>query len=215
MLRQCLHRRPTGLLHSRNTSHGRHASTTPKPSFRSRLRAPFDRLAIWVWNKGPLYFLTSAFGGLLFLHVAYGYFFEYNGAYGASMVPTIMMEGESLLISKWYRRGRGVQFGDIVSFAHPVKTGERAVKRVIGMPGDFVLRDTPGTSGTMVQVPEGHCWVAGDNLLHSRDSRMFGPLPLALVKGKAIAHFYPWWKVWKPQPMDNTLLPLADEDDVD
>ena len=38
-----------------------------------------------------------------------------------------------------------------------------------------------------MQVPEGHCWVNGDNLDASRDSRIFGPLPLALVRGKVLA----------------------------
>lgn len=39
---------------------------------------------------------------------------------------------------------------------------------------------------TSLQVPEGHCWVVGDDLPHSRDSRMFGPLPMALIAGKPI-----------------------------
>ena len=42
------------------------------------------------------------------------------------------------------------------------------------------------------QVPEGHCWIVGDNLPASRDSRQFGPLPLALIQGKIIAKVLPW-----------------------
>lgn len=42
-----------------------------------------------------------------------------------------------------------------------------------------------GTDG-LPQIPEGHCYVVGDNLKFSRDSRMFGPLPLGLVKAKVI-----------------------------
>lgn len=42
------------------------------------------------------------------------------------------------------------------------------------------------------QVPEGHCWIVGDNLPASRDSRSFGPLPLALVQGKVVAKILPW-----------------------
>ena len=41
------------------------------------------------------------------------------------------------------------------------------------------------------QVPEGHCWVTGDNLPESRDSRTYGPLPLGLIKGKGTAKVWP------------------------
>lgn len=69
------------------------------------------------------------------------------------MVPTIAASGNWVLISRSYRRGRNVAVGDVVSFAHPVIVGQSAIKRVIGMPGDFVLRDTPGKgAGVMLQV---------------------------------------------------------------
>jgi inner membrane protease subunit 1 len=35
-----------------------------------------------------------------------------------------------------------------------------------------------------LQVPTGHVWIQGDNLLHSLDSRVYGPVPLALVRGQ-------------------------------
>lgn len=38
-------------------------------------------------------------------------------------------------------------------------------------------------------MPEGHCWVLGDNLTESRDSRVYGPLPLGLVSGKVVAKY--------------------------
>jgi Signal peptidase, peptidase S26 len=37
------------------------------------------------------------------------------------------------------------------------------------------------------QVPRGHVWLQGDNLLLSRDSREYGPVPLALLRGRVIA----------------------------
>ena len=42
-----------------------------------------------------------------------------------------------------------------------------------------------------LQVPEGHCWIVGDNLPASRDSRRFGPLPIALITGKIPARVLP------------------------
>lgn len=33
-------------------------------------------------------------------------------------------------------------------------------------------------------IPEGFCWVSGDNPLFSEDSQLWGPLPLGLIEGK-------------------------------
>ncbi|KAI9816789.1 MAG: hypothetical protein M1827_001434 [Pycnora praestabilis] len=129
---------------------------------------------------------------------------------GPSMLPTMEAHGGCVLIAKHFRRGRGVEIGDVISVKHPMIPGEGAIKRVVGMPGDIVERDTPGTANTMmIQVPEGHCWLIGDNLPHSRDSRQYGPVPLALIKGKVIARVWPWseWK-W----IQNGLrLPAVDD----
>ena len=40
-----------------------------------------------------------------------------------------------------------------------------------------------------LQVPEGHCWILGDNLTESRDSRTYGPIPLGLINGKVVAKY--------------------------
>lgn len=68
------------------------------------------------------------------------------------MSPTMNSTGDWLLLSKRYRHGRGIVVGDMVSYRHPIEQDSYGVKRVVGMPGDFVLRDTPGTSGMMIQV---------------------------------------------------------------
>lgn len=64
--------------------------------------------------------------------------------------------GDWVLISKLHRRGRDVKVGDIVAFDSVVHAEERVIKRVIGLGGDLVLRDTPGSSegggGSMIQV---------------------------------------------------------------
>jgi hypothetical protein len=52
-----------------------------------------------------------------------------------------------------------VGVGDLVSFRIPSQEGQMGVKRIIGMPGDYVLMGTPGERGQdkMIQVrgPEG------------------------------------------------------------
>jgi inner membrane protease subunit 1 len=118
------------------------------------------------------------------------------------MLPTLYLSGQWVVLSKWYRRGRGVEVGDIVSISHPFILHEGAIKRVIGMPGDFVLAGTPGMSGVMVKVPKGHCWLAGDNQEWSRDSRYYGAVPLALVRGKVVWRFAPRReRVWFKNPL--------------
>lgn len=139
--------------------------------------------------------LLPALTFFLAAHLFFEYCYVLRATAGPSMLPTFAARGDYVLISNFARHGAGIGVGDIVSFRHPMHRGERAMKRVVGMPGDFVMRDTPGKGGPglMVQVPEGHCWVAGDNFEWSRDSRMFGPLPLALVRGRAVAKVTPGW----------------------
>ncbi|MCJ1258456.1 hypothetical protein MMC24_006289 [Lignoscripta atroalba] len=138
--------------------------------------------------------------GIFFGHL----FIEYVGAIketrGPSMLPTLSAHGDWVYVSKLFRRGKGIAVGDVVTVRHPMFPWMGASKRVLGMPGDFVIRGTPGGGSggegeqMMVQVPEGHCWLAGDNAAFSRDSRDYGPLPLALVKGKVIARVWPLWE---------------------
>lgn len=149
------------------------------------------------------------------------------------MVPTISANGDCVYISRLHKRGRDVKVGDLVDFEHPLVPGMGAIKRVIGMPGDFVIRDPPAGGGEivmgegglvsrvvveafdagygkermMLQVPDGHCWVLGDNLSESRDSRTYGPLPLGLIKGKVTAKV---WPLREARWIENTLQPLVD-----
>ncbi|SLM38289.1 mitochondrial inner membrane protease subunit protein [Lasallia pustulata] len=140
------------------------------------------------WNRRFISATKFLFLGHLFISYV-GYIAQTEGP---SMLPTLAVDHDWVYISKFYRRGKGIRVGDVVSFKHPMFPSVGALKRVVGMPGDFVLRDTPGSAGRMmIQVPEGHCWVIGDNLPESRDSRTYGPIPLALIKGKAIARVLP------------------------
>ncbi|KAI9683940.1 MAG: hypothetical protein M1829_004275 [Trizodia sp. TS-e1964] len=117
------------------------------------------------------------------------------------MSPTLEAWGDWVIISKLHTRGRGIAVGDVVNFRHPLEPDVGVIKRVVGMAGDFVERTTPGKGdGSMIQVPEGHCWVIGDNLPYSHDSRLWGPLPLALIRGKVIARCWP-----RPKWIENSL----------
>jgi len=51
--------------------------------------------------------------------------------------------------------------------------------------------DPKSADFTKVTVPEYHCFVLGDNRNLSQDSRHFGPIPLAAIKGRADYLYWP------------------------
>jgi signal peptidase I len=55
-----------------------------------------------------------------------------------------------------------------------------------GHPDDYTSCDF-----AKITVPEHHCFVLGDNRMNSYDSRHFGPIPLATVKGRADYLYWP------------------------
>ena len=44
-----------------------------------------------------------------------------------------------------------------------------------------------------VQVPQGHVWLQGDNPLNSTDSRHYGPVPYALLRGRVFLKVQTHW----------------------
>lgn len=150
------------------------------------------------------------------------------------MLPTFAVDGDWLVADMTCRLGRGVSVGDLILYKIPIFSNQNGVKRIIGMPGDFVSLGTPGMAGqdktiqvgvtqpsrphsimltlAAVEVPQGHCWIVGDNLPASRDSRKFGPLPLALIQGKVVAKLLPWKEMrW----IRNGLREVNDTSEVD
>lgn len=172
-----------------------YSKPAPRPSLEESTSPPkssFSRYTSHIGRDQVTRYALRLLQIFLIGHLISTYVVTIRPCIGPSMLPTINWEGDWILISKFHRRGYGVNVGDLVSYYHPIRQGYKGVKRVVGMPGDFVLRDTPGKGdGWMVQVPEGHCWLAGDNLDASRDSRHFGPLPLELVRGKVLGRVWP------------------------
>lgn len=64
------------------------------------------------------------------------------------------------------------------------------VKRLIALPGDQVR--TRGFPEASITVPAGHCWVEGDNHAHSKDSNLFGPVPLSLLEARVVYVVWPF-----------------------
>ena len=106
--------------------------------------------------------------------------------------------------------------GDIIVFDPPTASKKPYIKRVIAVPGERVafeggkvyvngvMLDEPyiedktncrGGEYCDMIVPEGTIFVLGDNRENSSDSRVFGPVPVGNVIGKA------WVTYWPPSDM--------------
>jgi inner membrane protease subunit 1 len=132
--------------------------------------------------------------------------------------------------------GRSWQVGDIVLFAQTDEASKMkrySCKRIVALPGQQVNRhgefmtqlyaldvhplsssalatttqsvDSIGDNDTIV-IPEDHVWLEGDNPLFSLDSRQYGPVPMAALKGRYVLRLWPlgkqnWMNQKRPTPL--------------
>jgi len=112
----------------------------------------------WSWFLGnqlghPYRVLFSTIKYVALCHLLWVYVFTISPATGPSMFPTFDFLGDWIVISRLSRRGRDVRVGDIVCYDIPINN-ESGIKRVLGLPGDWVLLGSPGSydGGKMIQV---------------------------------------------------------------
>lgn len=138
---------------------------------------------------------------------------------GQSMFPTLSPNDRLLVLrywpNKWLRKNQLV-VGDLrrvfnpdhksddISFLNLDQT-DKFIKRVIGLPGDnveihisdidkeiqkIVHADKIIDENFVWKVPDGYCFVRGDNKI-SGDSVLWGPIPLSYLIGLVIAKLPP------------------------
>ena len=77
--------------------------------------------------------------------------FSIDASSGPSMYPTLQFKDESLLVSRFHKYGKGVGVGDVVVIRYPFLFRHEVGKRVLGLPGDYVLRGEPFGNGSLGQ----------------------------------------------------------------
>ncbi len=132
---------------------------------------------------------------------------------GTSMDPVIK-NGQYLLVDEVSYHFEAPQRGDVIVFKAPPEPSKYYIKMIVGLPGETVkIKDGKITiinsahpegftlsepfithpsfdNGTYV-VPQGEYFVMGDNRSGSYDSRSWGMLPDANIRGRAILRLLP------------------------
>jgi signal peptidase I len=181
------------------------AAPDPEPAGQvERQTAPFMR-----WVRAAL---RDLFGTILpavvialLIHL---FLAQATRVYGSSMQPNLRTN-ERLVVEKLSYRFHAPERGDIVVLRDPDGGPDLLIKRVIGLPGERVtvaegrvyvdgvaldepyLNQATNGSGRSWFVPPLNVFVMGDNRGASRDSRVFGPVPLDSLVGRAVLRYWP------------------------
>ena len=135
---------------------------------------------------------------------------------GVSMVPTLV-DNQVLVL---YKLDKNYKRFDIVVIDHEINNeNEHLVKRVIGLPGeyveykdsklyvnkkevkeDFIKVETDDFSLAklgFLEIPENYYFVVGDNRGDSSDSRVLGLIPKKEIEGKVVFSLFPFKRFGK------------------
>lgn len=151
-----------------------------------------------ITKESILEFSEYFFRVLVFASIAY--IFTEHVAYvtlvmGPSMLETFNVVGDLLIVEALTPLFRGYRVGDVVVAKSPTKQGQYVVKRVRAVAGDVVnvphIRCSRRGPFEEHIIPQGYVWLQGDNPRNSNDSRDYGPVPLTLLKYRALCRVYP------------------------
>ncbi len=152
-------------------------------------------------------------GAILIAFLLTQFVFSATTVKGRSMEDTLH-DNDRLFVWKMGVSGDSLNRGDIIVFHAPGATKEDYIKRVIAFSHEYVqIKDglvyingdrldepyintayTHTLMNSEWYVGEDEIFVLGDNRIEgaSRDSRIFGPIPVDSIVGRAFFKFYPW-----------------------
>jgi signal peptidase I len=160
------------------------------------------------------YWLRDLILSLLMAFIVIVFFYQPVQVEGTSMMPELYNH-ERIFINKFVYRFEPIHRFDIVVFHYPLDPSKSYIKRVVGLPGEWVsihagrvyingepLResfiprsyldhdDYPSTF-----VPPHHYFVLGDHRDESNDSREWGTVDRKYIYGKAVFVYWPFSQI--------------------
>ncbi len=156
------------------------------------------------------YWLRDLILSLLLALVVIFFLYQPVQVEGTSMAP-LLAHRERILVNKLIYRLGPIERGDIVVFRFPLDPSKSYIKRVVGLPGEWVSMvdgqvlingaplDEPYLPGRLhdqqtqmpLLVPSGQYYVLGDHREMSNDSRVWGTVDQKYIYGKAVLAYWP------------------------
>jgi signal peptidase I len=194
-----------------NTATAQSAVENPSAAAQPSLAAPSGS-TLW----GALSWLRDLVFSVLIAVILIVFIYQPVKVEGTSMMPTLT-DQERIFINKFtYQTGLGgIERGDMVVFKYPLDTSKSYIKRVVGIPGDWirivdgqVFRNGKRLAETYVpeeyrdhqswgpkEVPQDEYFVLGDHRSSSNDSRAWGFVEKKFIYGKAVFVYWPLQKL--------------------
>jgi signal peptidase I len=156
------------------------------------------------------YWLRDVVLSSLLVFTVFLFFYQPVQVEGTSMLP-LLKNHERIVVNKIAYHVESIQRGDIIVFRYPLDPAESFIKRVIGLPGDWVnIKDgqvyvngkrlsepyvLPAyldiETYSPVHVAPNQYYVLGDHRDFSNDSREWGTVARKYIYGKAVFAYWP------------------------
>lgn len=160
------------------------------------------------------YWLRDLILSLLLACIVIFFLYQPVQVEGTSMMPRLSNH-ERVFINKFVYRFEPIQRGDIVVFWYPLDPSKSYIKRVVGLPGEWVsilegrvyVNAKPLTepyvrreyldhqSYPVTYVEPDHYYVLGDHRESSSDSRVWGTVGRKYIYGKAVFVYWPFEQI--------------------